>query len=103
MTQKLSAVLLLWTTASGLAFAGGQADSARVQRLEARLLAPCCYQEPVSTHQSEIALKMRLEIAKWVEQGLPDDEILGQYVSRYGNKILIDPATRPKHWNYVVP
>jgi len=41
-------------------------QQARVERLEHAVLAPCCYTEPVAIHQSEIAVKMRLEIAKWV-------------------------------------
>jgi cytochrome c-type biogenesis protein CcmH/NrfF len=83
------------------AFAGAQPD--RVLRLENAVLAPCCYTEPVSRHQSEIAMKMRLEIAKWVDQGRPDDEILAEYVSRYGAKVLVDPNTLPRPWSYWVP
>ena len=36
-----------------------EAPNARIERLEGAVLAPCCYTEPVSIHQSEIALKMR--------------------------------------------
>jgi cytochrome c-type biogenesis protein CcmH/NrfF len=81
--------------------AGGQSD--RVLRLENTVLAPCCYTEPVSIHQSEIAMKMRLEIAKWVEQGKSDDEILAEYKGRYGAKVMVDPRSIPQEWSYVVP
>jgi cytochrome c-type biogenesis protein CcmH/NrfF len=71
---------------------------ARVERIEAALLAPCCYREQLSRHQSEIAVKMRLEIAKWVEAGKTDQEILDAYVKQYGSKVLVDPGTAPRWW-----
>jgi cytochrome c-type biogenesis protein CcmH/NrfF len=37
---------------------------ARVERLEHAVLAPCCCTQTVAVHQSEIAVKMRLQIAK---------------------------------------
>ena len=48
-----------------LAAAAKTADDqkAKAQRIEDALLAPWCYAEPVSRHRSEIAVKMRLEIA----------------------------------------
>jgi cytochrome c-type biogenesis protein CcmH/NrfF len=76
---------------------------ARVERLENRVLAPCCYTEPVSRHQSEIAVKMRIEIAKWVAAGKTDREILDAYVERYGAKVLIDPRTAPAWWAPWIP
>jgi len=71
---------------------------ARVERLEYAVLAPCCYTESVAIHQSEIAVKMRLEIAKWVAIGRSDREILDSYVGLYGNKVLVDPRTEPRGW-----
>jgi len=88
--------ILVWSAAS-------DQKQARIDRLERRVFAPCCYTESVAIHQSEIAMKMRLEISKWVEQGRTDEEILGTYVARYGDKVLIDPATAPKEWSYLVP
>jgi cytochrome c-type biogenesis protein CcmH/NrfF len=63
-------------------------QQARVERLEHAVLAPCCYTEPVAIHQSEIAVKMRLEIAKWVAAGRSDREIIDTYVGLYGSKVL---------------
>jgi len=78
-------------------------ESARIVRLEDAVLAPCCYTEPVSKHQSEIALKMRLEIAKWVAEGRTDREILGTYVNLYGARVLVDPRTKPEWWTPWIP
>jgi cytochrome c-type biogenesis protein CcmH/NrfF len=75
----------------------------RIGRLEHAVLAPCCYTESVAVHQSEIAVKMRLEIAKWVEAGKSDREILDTYVGLYGSKVLVDPRTIPAWWTPWVP
>jgi cytochrome c-type biogenesis protein CcmH/NrfF len=42
----------------------------------------------VGQHQSEIAVQMRVQIAKWVGQGRTDEEILNTYAERYGAKVL---------------
>ena len=87
-----------------LAYGGiPQEQRARIQRLEKAVLAPCCYKETVGQHQSEIAVQMRVEIARWVEQGKADEEILDTYAERYGAKVLVDPNTIPKGWTLVVP
>lgn len=75
----------------------------RIEQLEASVLAPCCYTEPVSRHQSEIALKMRIEIARWVAAGRTDREILETYVEQYGSKVLVDPRTIPGWWTPWIP
>jgi cytochrome c-type biogenesis protein CcmH/NrfF len=75
----------------------------RVERIENAVLAPCCYKEPVSRHQSEIAVKMRVEIANWVAAGKSDREILDTYAGLYGAKVLIDPRTAPRWWVQWVP
>ena len=75
----------------------------RVQRIEDAVLAPCCYTEPVSRHQSEVAVKMRIEIAKWVAAGKTDREILDTYARQYGSRVLVDPRTIPGWWTPWVP
>jgi cytochrome c-type biogenesis protein CcmH/NrfF len=104
MIRPIAATLSLALLVLPLAYAAGsEASAARILRLENAVLAPCCYQQPVSVHQSEIALKMRLEIAKWVDAGRTDDQILGEYVERYGDKVLIDPASAPRPWSLFFP
>jgi cytochrome c-type biogenesis protein CcmH/NrfF len=77
--------------------------STRIQHLEKAVLAPCCYTEPVGQHQSEIAVRMRVEIAKWVAEGRSDAEILDTYSARYGAKVLVNPNTIPRDWTLIVP
>jgi len=81
----------------------GAEQKARVQRIENAVLAPCCYTEAVSRHQSEVAVKMRIEIAKWVAEGRTDQEILDTYVRQYGSKVLVDPRTIPGWWTPWIP
>ena len=73
-------------------------QKAAIERLQRAVLAPCCYTEPVAIHQSEVALKMRLEIARWVAAGRTDQEILDTYAGLYGSKVLVDPRTVPRGW-----
>ena len=101
MRARLLSLPLLGVLALLPVYAGAPPD--RVLRLENAVLAPCCYTEPVSRHQSEIAMKMWLEIARWVDEGRPDDEILATYVERYGSKVLVDPNTLPRDWSYQLP
>ncbi len=90
-------LLLMILSFPALAGTAGELQ-ARVARLEHTVLAPCCYTESVAIHQSEIALKMRLEIAKWVAAGKSDREILDTYAGLYGSKVLVDPRTMPRGW-----
>ena len=78
-------------------------QQARIAKLEDAVLAPCCYTEPVSRHQSDIAIKMRLEIADWVAAGKSDQAILDTYAQRYGARVLVDPSTKPGPWMMWVP
>lgn len=86
----------------GIVLAVGLAEAAlspeqqkRSDDLQAKLLAPCCYREPVGIHQSEIAVKMRVEIARMVGEGKTDSEIIQAYVQRYGKDVLSDFAPAP--------
>jgi cytochrome c-type biogenesis protein CcmH len=104
MMRRIQIWLVVIAVLRVLAYGGvPQEQRARVQRLEKAVLAPCCYTENVGQHQSEIAVQMRVQIAKWVEQGRTDEEILNTYAERYGAKVLVDPNTIPKGWTLVVP
>jgi cytochrome c-type biogenesis protein CcmH/NrfF len=103
MIPKLIQLFFLALLPSLVLAETAEQQQARVGRLERAVLAPCCYTEPVAIHQSEIAIKMRLEIAKWVEQGRTDQEVLDTYARLYGAKVLVDPNVAPGGWSYLVP
>ncbi len=66
-------------------------QQARLRKLENALLAPCCYQEVVATHSSEVAKQMREELAAMVAAGRSEREILDYYKQRYGTRVLAEP------------
>lgn len=97
---KIAAVLVC-LIACGPLRAGNAEQQQRIAALEGKLLAPCCYMEPVGRHQSEIALRMRLEIARLVESGKTDGEIVDAYVRQYGAKVIADFTPAPTWATYV--
>ncbi len=86
---------MLAATVMGMLLAAAPAltpeQRALVEKLERALLAPCCYQEVVATHNSEQARAMRAEIAEMVVSGRGEREILDYYKQRYGARILAEP------------
>lgn len=62
-----------------------------IQRLEQRLMAPCCYSQTIADHMSEIAYQMRDEVTARVIAGQSDEEIISYYRRQYGDKILVVP------------
>jgi cytochrome c-type biogenesis protein CcmH/NrfF len=77
--------------------------NARIAALEGTFLAPCCYSEPVSRHRSEVALQMKVEIARWVAEGKSDREITDTYKQRYGARVLVEPEGAQWWWMHVIP
>lgn len=75
----------------------------RIQRLENPMLAPCCYSEAVSRYNSDVAVKMRLEIAAWVTEGKSHREILDAYKKLYGLRVLREPEGPAWWWSNLVP
>jgi len=95
---------LLLALAAGLPAAEATPDAAsRIDELEHRLIAPCCWSEPIAFHRSQIALDMRVEVQQMVESGRSDREILDYYIAQYGPRILIEPEGTLGTWMNVVP
>ena len=111
---EIAGTLSLWKMIPRLAFlivlpaflAAGESSGgqrARIKTLENAFLAPCCWAEPVSQHRSEVALRMRAEIARWVAEGKSDREIVDTYKQRYGARVLIEPEGAGWWLIHVVP
>jgi len=97
-----------WMVAGLLAMAavaawGQTAQPDRVLKLEKSLLAPCCWNEPVATHRSEVSLNMRAEIARMVAEGQTDQQILDHYKQQYGARILVEPEGSRWWWMHLIP
>ena len=69
-------------------------QSAFVRDIENNLIAPCCWNQPISEHPSEISDFMRAEVRDMVAEGKNRDEILDYYVAKYGERILAAPRAR---------
>jgi cytochrome c-type biogenesis protein CcmH len=67
---------------------------ARAREIEARIIAPCCWTQPVSRHYSEVALEIRKQVREMLAAGKSEEQILDFYVARYGERILATPRAR---------
>ena len=67
------------------------AQNAQIQKVEKRLLAPCCYTQSIAEHGSDIAVQMRGEVEAMVTEGKSESEIVEHYRGIYGDRILVVP------------
>ena len=59
--------------------------------LETRLLAPCCFNGTLDTHESELAHTLRHEIEGRIASGETSEQVEADLVTRYGPKIRALP------------
>ncbi len=99
------ALLIATVTLTGAAFAdepGGKPESAGTfedvpgaKALEGRIMAPCCWQQTIDIHGSEIGNELRREIRTRLKAGETPEAIEKDFVARYGPKILAVPPDNP--------
>src|ERR1700690_4185349 len=65
------------------------------ERLEGRLLAPCCWAQTLDIHGSDIATSLRREIRTRLKAGESADAIEASLVARYGEKMRAVPDRVP--------
>lgn len=94
-TSKLVLLLLALQPLSG--------EDNAVKRIQDRFLAPCCWQQSVAVHDSDIAKQMRAEIAGMVAGGKTEEQIVDVYVARYGERILREPRGANWWWSILAP
>jgi cytochrome c-type biogenesis protein CcmH len=70
---------------------GNEALEKEAKRLETLIIAPCCWRQPVSDHQSPAATEVKSEIRQMLAEGKTEEEILAHYVEIHGAKILSIP------------
>ncbi len=81
--------------ALALAPVASGADVEREARaLEQMLIAPCCFKQPVSIHQSPAAEEVRRDVRARLTAGQTRQQILDAYVTQYGNRVLSEPPAR---------
>jgi len=59
--------------------------------LESRLLAPCCWNQTLDVHESDLARSLRGEIRQRLQNGESSDSIEADIVGRYGEKVRAVP------------
>jgi cytochrome c-type biogenesis protein CcmH len=70
-----------------------EVDGART--LEGRIRAPCCWNQTLDIHGSEVSNELRREIRTRLKAGESTDAIQKDFVDRYGERILAVPTGNP--------
>jgi cytochrome c-type biogenesis protein CcmH len=72
--------------------------------LEAKFVAPCCWSQQVSVHQSPAADEIRKDVRVRLARGETSQQIVDDYVVQFGERILVEPPARGyKLMLYVFP
>lgn len=79
------------------------ADQERIRFLQSRIMAPCCWSEPVSVHRSGQAEEIRAEIERMVNEGKDNEAILNHFVSLHGERVLVEPRGARATWLTIMP
>jgi cytochrome c-type biogenesis protein CcmH len=64
------------------------------REIDGKVIAPCCWSQPVSQHDSQVAGEIRQATRQMLAAGKSEEEILDYYVSVYGERILASPRPR---------
>jgi len=71
-----------------------QALELQAKRIEAMIIAPCCWSQQVSVHQSPASDEIKTNIRKMLTAGKTQQQILDAYVAEYGDRIMAEPPAR---------
>ena len=85
----LLVALFIGTTGSR----GPRTNTDRVNAIASEFKCPTCRSESVETSNAQTARIIRADIARRVEQGQTDDQIRAYLISRYGQDLLLTPAS----------
>lgn len=88
-------LLLAWTSFAHAVIEtyefGTEADEARYHDLTQVLRCPKCQNQNLDGSNAPIAQDLRRELARLIQEGKTDDEIVDFMVARYGDFVLYDP------------
>ena len=97
--MHLALALVLATTAVSLT----PQQSHTLRKVEAELVAPCCYSQSVALHMSREAAEMREEVTLMVTDGMTEQQIINHYKGIYGERILTVPDGVTGELAYMFP
>jgi len=99
----LLALVLAMTTAT-TAVPDRAATEAAARKIESELIAPCCWSQQVSVHQSPAADEIRKDVRLRLARGETRQQILDNYVVQFGTRILAEPPAQGfSRFLYVLP
>jgi len=87
-------VLFAAATVAAAAPLSGPALEREAREIEMLLIAPCCWNQQVSEHQSAVVDEVKRDIRAQLAAGRSRQEILDAFVARYGKKILAEPPAQ---------
>jgi cytochrome c-type biogenesis protein CcmH len=88
----MTAFLTVMTLGLLLAAPAQSSDIEReAHEIEALLIAPCCFSQQVSQHQSPAAAEVRQDVRRRLAAGETREQILQAYVAQHGKRILATP------------
>jgi cytochrome c-type biogenesis protein CcmH len=67
---------------------------AEAEKIEGKLMSPCCMTNTVAVHESGASYEMRREIREMLAEGRTEAEILDFYVEKHGPQILAIPEAK---------
>lgn len=91
MGSLMQMTIGLWLA---LAATDPQALEREARQLETKLMAPCCWAQQVSLHQSPAADEIKRTIRRLLAEGKTSQQVLDFYVAEYGDRILSEPPAR---------
>ena len=94
---RLHLLVAAWVLALMLTASAQEVDS-RVRLIASKLRCPVCQNESVADSQSELSAQMRTLIRDRLAAGETEDQIVGYFVSRYGEWILLEPPHQGVLW-----
>ena len=93
MIPLLSRRRFFLTAAAAFPFgnSGNGGTEAEIRAIEEMFVAPCCYRQQISIHDSREAASMRSEVRSMVMAGKTREQIRAVFVNKYGTRILAAP------------
>jgi len=95
---------LVWMMVVGTVAVGATDPEREAREIEDLLMAPCCFRQQVSVHQSPTANEVRRDIRTRLAKGETRQVILDAYVAEHGSGILVVPPAQGSNLVlYVLP
>jgi cytochrome c-type biogenesis protein CcmH len=88
MSNRAVGVALIASSMFFAPVALGEDNSGQAVALESTLMAPCCWNQTLDAHESDLASSLRREIHERLAHGETTSAIQADFVVRYGERIV---------------